>query len=126
MYKIGKALIPVILIVFIGCAIMEITGCADGNKTGLNDNQTQVSTEVKVPVKAEGQLTKQDIRDIVADVVKQSSQNGLFNFNLDGDAMLQLASIVFGSGLAASFTRKAVTCGANKLRKRKSDPIGKQ
>jgi hypothetical protein len=38
-------------------------------------------------IKPETQLTKQEIKDVVTDVLNQSSQNGLFNFQLNEGTM---------------------------------------
>jgi len=68
MDKIDKCVIAVILLLIIGCAIMHITGCA-------------------AQIKPETQLTKQAVKDVVTDVLNQSSQNGLFNFQMNEGTM---------------------------------------
>jgi hypothetical protein len=68
MNKIDKCFIAVILLLIIGCAIMHITGCA-------------------AQIKPEAQLTKQAVKDVVTDALNQSSQNGLFNFQMNEATM---------------------------------------
>lgn len=68
MDKIDKCFIAAILLLIIGCAIMHITGCA-------------------AQIKPEAQLTKQQVKDVVTDALNQSSQNGLFNFQMNEGTM---------------------------------------
>ena len=68
MNKIDKCFIAAIIILAIGIAIMVLTGCA-------------------AQIKPETQLTKQEVKYVVTDVLNQSSQNGLFNFQLNEGTM---------------------------------------
>lgn len=99
--KIDKAIVAFMLTVIVGVALLSIFGCA-----------TQVKPEM--------QLTKQEVKEVVADVVKQSSQNGMFNFQFDDGTVVGLTGIVFAGGLAASFTRKGVTYGVGTIKRKRS------
>jgi hypothetical protein len=68
MNKVDKCFIAAIIILAIGIAIMLFTGCA-------------------AQIKPETQLTKQEVKDVVTDVLNQSSQNGLFNFQMNEGTM---------------------------------------
>ena len=82
MNKIDKCFIAAIIILAIGIAIMVFTGCAS-------------------KIKPETQLTKQEVKDAITDVLNQSSQNGLFNFQINqetGSIVLSLFLVAYSIG----------------------------